>query len=247
MFIRKRWIVAILAIVLIMIGLGDDGSVEEENSRSSRNDLTVEDKVAMQQARDSEDETPTSSQEEHTDEQVDEPVEQVDEPVTPTDSQSMDKVSDIPKEPAIDESMEPQDTSSFDGSKLIKDDYVIEITDVKVYQTGHHSYSDDPTLAFWFDITASEHTSADITPNGAWISSFIARQDNDPNAVNDLKVGSLPDSAHGEVQMQTLKPGGTVSSSMSYQLDDISTPVELIAVKNRITDESYGFQTYTLQ
>jgi hypothetical protein len=46
--------------------------------------------------------------------------------------------------------------------------------------------------------------------------------------------------------MQTIKPGGTVSSSVSYELTDLETPVEII-VENIATGEVYGSYTYDIK
>lgn len=42
-------------------------------------------------------------------------------------------------------------------------------------------------------------------------------------------MGSLPDDAFTESQMETIKEGGTVENAMAYELDDLTTPVELVA------------------
>lgn len=147
------------------------------------------------------------------------------------------------------EVVEPDENYYFDGKTLVTDDFTIYITDVRFFEPGegNNVYGDSPTIAFWFDITAHDDIgNREVTPNGAWISTFETIQDNNPNAINKLRVGSLPDHAHLESQMQVIKPGGTISSSMSYLLDDLQTPVELIAVANMFTGEEYGSQLYKL-
>ena len=56
---------------------------------------------------------------------------------------------------------------------------------------------------------------------------------NDKNKVNKLNVASLPDDKFRDSQLAEIKPGGTVSNAVSYELTDDTTPVNLIA-------ESFG-------
>lgn len=136
--------------------------------------------------------------------------------------------------------------TSFDGHTLVTDDITIEITDYRVLEPGEeNNFGETPLLAFWYDTTVHEDVTETEYDPLIWISLFKAIQDNDPNAINELEVGILPDEAHLDSQMQTIKPGGTVSSSVSYELDDTDTPVELI-VENIVTGEEYGSHTYDL-
>lgn len=138
---------------------------------------------------------------------------------------------------------------SFDGNKLVTEDYSIEITDHKILQPGEgNNFDEMPILAFWYDVTVNEDTTdEEIDPGLAWIMIFEAIQDNDPNAINELNVGILPDEDHLDSQSQIIKPGGTVSSSVSYELTDEKTPVELIAIDNTLTGEEIGSHEYTLE
>lgn len=54
-------------------------------------------------------------------------------------------------------------------------------------------------------------------------------QDNDPNKINELGMGSLPDDAFLDTQLSKIKPGGTVSNAVAYELSDNETPVTLTA------------------
>ncbi|MCA5012715.1 MULTISPECIES: DUF5067 domain-containing protein [unclassified Enterococcus] len=123
--------------------------------------------------------------------------------------------------------------STFDGTTLKGNSYTIKITSNKVIQPGEpgNEYGEKPVLAFWFDTLVSPDykDEAEINPNMAWIMSFKAVQDNDPNKVNKLNVSSLPDAQFLESQMAEIKPGGTVASAMGYELTDTETPVTLIA------------------
>lgn len=116
-------------------------------------------------------------------------------------------------------------------------DVQVEITDVKVMEedTEGHEFMDGPVMAFWYE--ATNFTDDDIDPMTAWFAIFTAIQDNDPNAVNELNVDSLPDMDHLDSQTQTIKKDGTVESSIGYTLDDLETPVTLIATQGLGGDE----------
>lgn len=127
------------------------------------------------------------------------------------------------------------------------EDFRIEITDYRVIMPGEegNEYGDDPVIAFWYNTTnlSGEETSA-MT---AWIMTFTAVQDNDPNMVNELSVASLPDDRFLQSQMQTIKEGGTVENAMAYTLTDTTTPVVLTAKSNIFLDDELGSQTFNLE
>jgi len=135
--------------------------------------------------------------------------------------------------------------SSFTDNVLTTPDFTIKITSYRVIPVGEtgNEYGSTPVIAFWYDI--SNLTGADIDPM-EWLFVITAVQDNDPNAVNELAVGMLPDSAFNESQTQTIKKGGTVSNAVAYNLDDETTPVELIASDGLGMNE-IGRITFTLQ
>ncbi|MFT4156541.1 MAG: DUF5067 domain-containing protein [Microbacterium sp.] len=118
--------------------------------------------------------------------------------------------------------------SSFVDNVLTTPEFTIKITSYRVIPVGQagNEYGSKPVIAFWYDVT--NLTDADIDPM-QWLFVFTAVQDNDPNAVNELQVGGLPDVAFLDTQTQTIKKGGTVSNAVAYDLDDETTPVELIA------------------
>ena len=68
-----------------------------------------------------------------------------------------------------------------------------------------------------------------LDPSTSWLFNFEAYQDNNPNADNNLGVGSLPDDKFLDTQMENIKKGGTVANAVSYELDDLKTPVVLVA------------------
>lgn len=134
----------------------------------------------------------------------------------------------------VDESSE-SDTAETTGTTFsdgvyTSDEYTITITDYKVIQPGEtgNEYGDKPVIAFWYDTTNTASDDA-LDPSTAWMLVFEAVQDNDPNAVNTLNVGMLPDDQFLDSQLQDIKVGGTVSNAVAYELDDLTTPVTLTA------------------
>ncbi len=135
--------------------------------------------------------------------------------------------------------------AAFADGVLTLDDYTITITDYKVIRPGEegNEYGEKPVIAFWYD-TTNTGEEADVDPSTAWIFVFEAVQDNDPNAVNTLNMGMLPDDRFLDSQMQDIKPGGTVSNAVAYELDDETTPVTLTA--SDILGSEYGSQTFEI-
>lgn len=141
----------------------------------------------------------------------------------------------------------PSDTSdgpSFADNVLTMDDYTITITDYKMIRPGEegNKYGDKPVIAFWYDTTNISHDK--LNPSTAWILVFEAIQDNDPNLVNTLSMGLLPDDRFLESQTQDIKVGGTVSNAVAYKLDDDTTPVTLVA--ENVLGGEYGRQEFSL-
>lgn len=135
--------------------------------------------------------------------------------------------------------------ASFADGVLTTDGYTITITDYKVIQPGEtgNEYGDVPVIAFWYD-TTNTGSDSDINASSAWIMVFDAIQDNDPNVVNTLNMGLLPDSQFLDSQTQTIKEGGTVSNAIAYELDDTTTPVTLVA--SDMMDGEYGRQDFSI-
>lgn len=148
-------------------------------------------------------------------------------------------------------SSEPKDVSAasdyyFADNVLVSEDVRIEITDWKVIPAGEtgNEYGDGPVIAFWYsttNLTGNENVAA----MPAWIAMFTAIQDNDPNMVNELNVGMLPDQAFLDTQSATIKKGGTVECAIAYNLDDTTTPVTLKATRG-ILGEELGEQTFNI-
>lgn len=160
-----------------------------------------------------------------------------------TDKSSKSSSSSVVKvESSVKESSESEttgdfvssaDKATFDGTTLKGNTYTIKITDHKVIQPGEkgNEYGQKPVIAFWYDtlVAADYDNSMPIDPTSAWITNFEAVQDNDPNAVTPLNIATLPDDQYLNTQTSTIKPGGTVSNAVAYELTDDSTPVTLTA------------------
>lgn len=129
-------------------------------------------------------------------------------------------------------------------AKLI--DLKIKITETKVIQPGEtgNEYNEKPVFAIWYETT--NLSDKDIDPTTAWVAVFEAVQDNNPNAVNTLEVGGLPDEQFLDSQLETIKKDGTVPNAIAYELDDLETPVTLIAAQG-IGGEKLGEQNFKIK
>lgn len=136
--------------------------------------------------------------------------------------------------------------ASFTDGKLTTPDMTITITANKVIPVGQagNEYGDKPVMAFWYDTT--NLTDKQLDPSTAFIMAFTAYQDNNPNAENKLDVGMLPDEAFLDSQTENIKKGGTVSNAVAFELDDETTPVELVAA-DLFGTEKIGSQTYAVK
>jgi Domain of unknown function (DUF5067) len=125
----------------------------------------------------------------------------------------------------------------FKDNEAKIDDLKIKITETKVIPVGEpgNEYGEKPVFAIWYETT--NFTDKEIDSTTAWMAVFTAIQDNDPNAVNELEVGSLPDEAHLDSQLENIKKDGTVENSVAYMLDDSETPVTLVANQGLMGDE----------
>lgn len=134
----------------------------------------------------------------------------------------------------------------FENNVIVTDDYTMEILDYKVIQPGEegNKYGSKPVIAFWYNTTNTSGN--EIDPNSAWIFIMTAVQDNDPNMVNELSVGMLPDDSFTDSQMNKIKAGGTVENAVSYELTDTETPVVLTA-KNGMLGGDIGSQTFEIK
>jgi len=134
----------------------------------------------------------------------------------------------------------------FKDKTLKIHDATLVITDVKVIPVGEkgNEHGSKPVIAFWFKTT--NLTDKEITPSDPWIACIDAYQDNNPNAVNKLDVGSLPDERFLDTQFENIKKGGTVEGAIAYDLDDTTTPVVLKATQG-IGGDKLGQQTFNIK
>lgn len=134
----------------------------------------------------------------------------------------------------------PSKSGTFEnGTLIVPDTLTIKVTDYRIIPAGAegNQYGDSPVLAVWYDTTNTGNGERTVTPM-TFIWYFEAYQDNDPNRMNRLDVGSSPDLALVDFQSDEIKPGGTVSGATAYRLSDSTTPVELVA--STITGEELG-------
>ena len=154
-----------------------------------------------------------------------------------------DAVNQTPKE--SEQNKDNTDVYFKDDEAKIED-LKIEITQTKVIPVGEvgNEYGEKPVFAIWYE--ATNLTDKDISPTLAWLAVFTAIQDNDPNAINTLEVGGLPDERHLDSQLQTIKKDGTVENSIAYELDDLETPVILVATQG-MGGEEIGRTEYNIK
>ena len=119
-----------------------------------------------------------------------------------------------------------------------------EITDHRVIKPGEpgNEIGEKPLLVFNYDVTNKTDETLTTTD---FVVYFTAIQDNDPNKVNELDLGSYIDPETDDTQLEQIKKGGTVAGTIAYELDDLTTPVDLVATKSFSQDE-IGRQTFEL-
>lgn len=133
-------------------------------------------------------------------------------------------------EPTAEPTVEPKPNAMFDGMVYEDDEARIEIIGCEILEVGseYNKYGDVPLVCFKFN--ATNLSDWDVSASGKWIDTFRAYQDNDPNFLNELNVGSQENSAYHDTAFASIKKGGTVESVMTYELDDEETPVTLVAL-----------------
>ncbi|WP_269053115.1 DUF5067 domain-containing protein [Sporosarcina sp. G11-34] len=156
------------------------------------------------------------------------------------------KQDEIKKDEPVKKAKEKESDIYFDGKVAQIEMLKVEIKETKVIPVGEegNEYGDKPVFAIWYD--ATNLSGEDIDPITAWLAIFTAIQDNDPNMVNELGVGSSPDEAHLDTQSNTIKKDGTVENSIAYELDDLETPVTLVATQGMLGDK-IGEENYEIK
>jgi len=143
-----------------------------------------------------------------------------------------------------------KELKSTDFSQSFKDGVLdvpaakFEITDHRVVKPGEpgNELGEKPLLVFHYDVTNKTDETLTTTD---FVVYFTAIQDNDPNKVNELDLGSYLDPETSDTQLEQIKKGGTVAGTISYELDDLTTPVDLVASKSFSQDE-ISRQTFEL-
>ncbi|TQR27200.1 DUF5067 domain-containing protein [Lysinibacillus sphaericus] len=134
----------------------------------------------------------------------------------------------------------------FKDNEVKIEEVKINITETKVIPVGEkgNEYGEKPVFAIWYSTT--NLSDKDINPISAWGAVFTAIQDNNANAINELEVGMLPDERFLDTQLETIKKGGTVEDAIAYELDDLETPVTLVANQG-IGGKELGKQDYQIK
>jgi hypothetical protein len=134
----------------------------------------------------------------------------------------------------------------FKDNEAKLNDLKIKITETKVIKAGEkgNEYGEKPVFAIWYETT--NLSDKEIDPTMGWLAVFEAVQDNNPNAVNTLEVGGLPDDQFLDSQLEIIKKDGTVKNAVAYELDDLETPVTLIATQG-VGGNKLGEQTFNIK
>ena len=122
----------------------------------------------------------------------------------------------------------------------------IEITSHKIIPVGKkgNEYGEKPVIAFWYKVT--NLTDKQLDPSTAFAFNFSVYQDNNPNSMNELDAGMLPDERFLDTQMENIKKGGTVENAAAYELDDLTTPVTLTATSG-LGSDTIGTMTFNIK
>ncbi|MGE6515217.1 DUF5067 domain-containing protein [Lysinibacillus sphaericus] len=167
------------------------------------------------------------------------------EDVTKEDKTKEEIQTPVSSDKTDEENAETNEDIYFKNNEAKLNDFRINITETKVIQVGDkgNEYGEKPIFAIWYKTTNLSDT--DINPASAWLDVFTAIQDNNPNAVNEISIGMLPDDRFLDTQLETIKKDGTVENAVAYELDDLETPVTLVA--NQYFDKEFGRQDYKIK
>lgn len=128
--------------------------------------------------------------------------------------------------------------ASFKDDVLTINDAVIKITGVEVAPENEEYGETSPTLIFTYDYTNTSDEPQQ--PGIVWIACFNATQETE-TTIEDLDVAMAPqDEKYAEMNEMSytdVKPGATVQSVISYNINDPSQPVTLTATQGMLGDE----------
>jgi len=110
----------------------------------------------------------------------------------------------VNKEAATENTTEVKETNNdlyFKDNEAKLNDLKIKITETKVIPVGEkgNEYGEKPVFAIWYETT--NLSDKEINPTSGWMAVFEAIQDNNPNAINKLEVGSHPDDQYLDSQL----------------------------------------------
>ena len=128
--------------------------------------------------------------------------------------------------------------ASFKDDVLTINDAVIKITGVEVAPANEEYGETSPTLIFTYDYTNTSDEPQQ--PGIVWIACFNATQETE-TTIEDLDVAMAPqDEKYAEMNEMSytdVKPGATVQSVISYNINNPSQPVTLTATQGMLGDE----------
>jgi hypothetical protein len=141
-----------------------------------------------------------------------------------------------------------QAAPTFENGVLTTPDMKIEITHYEVINAGAkgNKFGDKPVIVYWYKTTNISGKRLDAET--AWDFTFSAFQDNNPNRENELDSAILFDGRYNRFSdgaLDNIKKGGTVANVAGYELDDLVTPVDLVA--SELFGKDIGKATYKLK
>ncbi|MDK8483680.1 DUF5067 domain-containing protein [Corynebacterium sp. MSK105] len=152
----------------------------------------------------------------------------------------------IKDEPATVNTLKSTDsTRSFENGVLEMPGTTIKINQHKIIPAGGagNEAGEKPLIVFNYEVTnkTEEKMTASDFPFY-----FTAVQDNNPDTVNELTVGGYYDPETSDDEFEEIKKGGTARGTIAYELDDESTPVQLVA-KDNFGQKEVGRQSFDLE
>ena len=161
------------------------------------------------------------------------------EPKAEKEAQNKEETVTVPKE-------EKKDVS-FENDTLTIEDAVIKITGTEVAPPNTELGEEKSTLIFTYDYTNTSDEPQQ--PGVVWIACFNATQETEAT-IEDLDVAMAPqDEKYAEMNEMSytdVKPGATVQSVISYEINDTTKPVTLTATQGMLGEE-LGTKTINLQ
>lgn len=155
------------------------------------------------------------------------------------ESKNTEETVEVPEE-------ETKDVSFTDDTLTIED-AVIKITGTEVAPPNTEYGEEKSTLIFTYDYTNTSDEA--MQPSTVWIACFNATQETE-STIEDLNVAMAPQDPKyaemNEMGMTDVKPGATVQSVISYEINDTTKPVTLTATQG-VLGEELGTKTINLQ